>query len=312
MHKTSNARSDALTVSTDHNYKLVWTPTWLAWLVDDVVYRNESNQFRGMTKEAGMEYTPGYVPWRAVTMRPLLRTNIGSAPAITGKLKAACGSLAAGTEVTVPSGLIQVLDGTFVANHTIVGLGSAATATVNVPTNWDINLKATKSYDYANNNCNPCNLLSVEPTFLCKAAELTAAALTFLPQSSMFIRCVWFCATLRAESLTAPIHHRRRQKYTPYSEEAVAYALKNSVSWKSGPSAVPGPAPAAGPGPAAPTPAGNQVTMTMNLAGFSTTTFGAAEAEMKAQIASIVGNGVTPADITIETVTAGANFVPKA
>jgi hypothetical protein len=50
----------------------------------------------------------GYVPWRAVTMRPLLRTNIGSAPAITGKLKAACGSLAAGTEVTVPAGLIQV------------------------------------------------------------------------------------------------------------------------------------------------------------------------------------------------------------
>jgi hypothetical protein len=73
-----------------------------------------------------------------------------------------------------------------------VGLGSAATATVNVPTNWDISLKATKSYDYANNNCNPCNLLSVEPTFLCKGAELTAAALTFLPQSTMFIRCVLF------------------------------------------------------------------------------------------------------------------------
>lgn len=108
MHHPANARSDAATVSTDHNYKLVWTPTWLAWLVDDVVYRNESNQFRGMTKEAGMAYTPGYVPWRAVTMRPLLRTNIGSAPAITGKLKAACGSLAAGTEVTVPAGLIQV------------------------------------------------------------------------------------------------------------------------------------------------------------------------------------------------------------
>ncbi len=120
------------------------------------------------------------------------------------------------------------------------------------------------------------------------------------------------CATLRAESLTAPIHHRRRQKYTPYSEEAVAYALKNSVSWKSGPSAAPGPAPAAGPGPAAPTPAGNQVTMTMNLAGFSTTTFGAAEAEMKTLIAGIVGNGVTAADVTIESTTAGANFVPKA
>ena len=192
MHHPANARSDATTVLTDHNYKLVWTPTWLAWLVDDVVYRNESNQFRGMTKEAGMAYTPGYVPWRAVTMRPLLRTNIGSAPAITGKLKAACGSLAAGTEVTVPAGLIQVLDGTFVANHTIVGFGSAATATVNILTNWDISLKATKTYDYANNDCSPCNLLATEPTYLCKAAVLTAPALTFLPQSTMFIRCVLF------------------------------------------------------------------------------------------------------------------------
>ena len=117
---------------------------------------------------------------------------------------------------------------------------------------------------------------------------------------------------MRAESLTTPNHHRRRQKYTPFSEEAVAYAVKNAVSWKSGPSAAPGPAPAAGPGPAAPTPAGNQVTLTLNIAGYSTTTFDAAEAEMKAQIASIVGNGVTAADVTIETVTAGANFVPKA
>jgi hypothetical protein len=204
------------------------------------------------------------------------------------------------------------LDGTFVANHTIVGLGSAATATVNILTNWDINLKATKTYDYANNNCSPCNLLSVEPTFLCKAAELTAPALTFLPTSTMFIRCVCFFATLRAESLTTPNHHRRRQKYTPYSEEAVAYAVKNSVSWKSGPSGAAGPAPAAGPGPAAPTPAGLQVTLTLNIAGYSTTTFDAAEPEVKALIAGIVGNGVTPADITIESTTAGANFVPKA
>lgn len=100
-------------------------------------------------------------------MRPLLRTNIGSAPVISGKLKAACGSLAAGTEVSVPAGLIQVLDGTFVANHTIVGLGSAASATINVPINWDITMKATKTYDYANNNwCVPffCFLAVCIPT----------------------------------------------------------------------------------------------------------------------------------------------------
>lgn len=172
-----------------------------------------------------------------------------------------------------------------------MGFGSAATATVNIGANWDISLKATKTYDYANNDCSPCNLLATEPTYLCKAAVLTAPALTFLPTSTMFIR---------------------RQKYTPFSEEAVAYAVKNAVSWKSGPSAAPGPAPAAGPGPAAPTPAGNQVTITINLAGFSTTTFGAAETEMKTLIAGIVGNGVTAADVTIESTTAGANFVPKA
>lgn len=104
----------------------------------------------------------------------------------------------------------------------------------------------------------------------------------------------------------------RRQKYTPFSEEAVAYAVKNAVSWKSGPSSAAGPAPVAGPGPAAPTPAGNQVTITINIAGYSTTTFDAAEPEIKTIIAGLVGNGVTAADITIETVTAGANFVPKA
>lgn len=70
--------------------------------------RNESNAVRMMTKEAGAAYQPGYVPWRAVTMRPLLRTNIGSAPTITGKLKAACGTLAAGATVSVPAGIIQV------------------------------------------------------------------------------------------------------------------------------------------------------------------------------------------------------------
>jgi hypothetical protein len=33
---------------------------------------------------------------------------------------------------------------------------------------------------------------------------------------------------------------------------------------------------------------------------------------MKTLIAGIVGNGVTAADVTIESTTAGANFVPKA
>lgn len=264
-----------------HNYKLIWTPEWLAWLVDDVVMRNESNSLRGMAKEAGAAYQPGYVPWRAVTMRPLLRTNIGSAPTITGKLKAACGTLAAGATVSVPAGIIQVLDGTFVANHVISGFGSAATATVNVtaPTAW------------ANGNCNPCNLLAAAPTLLCKNAQLSDPLLSFLPESTMYIR---------------------RTKYAAYSPDAVAAAMKNAVSWKSGPSAAPGPVPPAGPGPAPSTPAGNQVTMSINIAGYSTTTFDAAEPEIKTLIAAAVGNGVTAAGITIEGVTAGPSFNPKA
>ena len=48
-----------------HTYKLVWTPTWLAWTVDNIVYRNSTAS-----------------PWRPVTMRPLLRTNVGTAASV--------------------------------------------------------------------------------------------------------------------------------------------------------------------------------------------------------------------------------------
>jgi hypothetical protein len=262
-----------------HNYKLIWTPTWLAWLIDDVVMRNETNLIRGMPKEAGMTVQPGYVPWRAVTMRPLLRTNIGSAPIISGKLKAACGTLAAGTVVSVPAGIIQVLDGTYIANHVITGVGSAATATVNVTSSW------------ANNNCNPCNLLAAAPVLTCKNAVLTGAGLSFLPETTMYIR---------------------RTKYTAYSEDAVAYAMRTSASWKSGPSLGAEAAPAVSDAPQAPAASGNQVTMTLNVAGLSTVTFDAAETEIKTLIAGIVGNGVTAAQVNIESVTAGASFNPKA
>ena len=46
--------------STFHTYKLVWTPTTVAWLVDTVVYRNIS-----------------YAPWRPMGIRQILRTNKG-------------------------------------------------------------------------------------------------------------------------------------------------------------------------------------------------------------------------------------------
>ena len=49
-----------------HTYKLIWTPGWLAWTVDNVVYRNSTA-----------------APWRPVTMRPLLRTNVGTAASVS-------------------------------------------------------------------------------------------------------------------------------------------------------------------------------------------------------------------------------------
>ena len=48
-----------------HTYKLIWTPGWLAWAIDNTVYRNSTAS-----------------PWRPVTMRPLLRTNVGTAASV--------------------------------------------------------------------------------------------------------------------------------------------------------------------------------------------------------------------------------------
>jgi len=48
-----------------HTYKIVWTPTWIAWMIDTTVYRNSTS-----------------APWRPVTMRPLLRTNVGTAASV--------------------------------------------------------------------------------------------------------------------------------------------------------------------------------------------------------------------------------------
>jgi beta-glucanase (GH16 family) len=45
-----------------HNYKMVWTPGWLAWMIDGTLYRNSS-----------------VAPWRPMTIRPILRTNANAA-----------------------------------------------------------------------------------------------------------------------------------------------------------------------------------------------------------------------------------------
>ena len=43
-----------------HNYKVIWTPTWTAWLVDTTVYRNIT-----------------FSIWRPQSIRQILRTNVG-------------------------------------------------------------------------------------------------------------------------------------------------------------------------------------------------------------------------------------------
>ena len=48
-----------------HTYKVLWTYGWIAWMIDTTIYRNSTN-----------------VPWRPVTLRPLLRTNIGTAASV--------------------------------------------------------------------------------------------------------------------------------------------------------------------------------------------------------------------------------------
>ena len=43
------------TATTYANYKLVWTPDWLAWMVNSVVMRNET-----------LDVRPGFVPWYVI------------------------------------------------------------------------------------------------------------------------------------------------------------------------------------------------------------------------------------------------------
>ena len=104
------------------NYKLVWTPTWLAWMVNGRVMRNETNDVRA-----------GYVPWRAMQLRPLLRTASGSVPTITGTCPAGATVCTPGSSVTVPAGLIQTMAGLLVTNN-IINL-AASTVTVNLTSN---------------------------------------------------------------------------------------------------------------------------------------------------------------------------------
>jgi hypothetical protein len=187
------------------NYKLVWTPTWLAWMIDGVVMRNESNAVRNINGPAppgGVQ--GGYVPWRPVTVRPLIRTNTGSAPLISGLCAdpAACGPLY-NKQVAAPAGLIQALDGTVYANHVLDPVAGVAL----------LNLTASGQAgdgSWANSACSPCNLFTpgAGPNVVYFNALVTGAQLVFKPNSSVYVR---------------------RMTYIPLSDAAVADAIAQAV-----------------------------------------------------------------------------------
>jgi hypothetical protein len=202
------------TATTYANYKLVWTPDWLAWMVNSVVMRNETLDVRN-----------GFVPWRPVTLRPLLRTNSGSSPVLTGVC--AVGMPCAGLTISVPAGLIQnMATGATIANHVLL---AGATARVNLTASYSI-------ADWTNGQCSPCSLFTTSPNIAEFNILLTGAFISYLPDASVSIR---------------------RMKYTPYNNQAIAAAITQPNSWSSQTLqaiAVPSCSPPPSPPPASPSP----------------------------------------------------------
>lgn len=248
------------------NYKLVWTPTWLAWMVNGRVMRNETADVR-----------TGYVPWRAMQLRPLLRTASGSVPTITGTCPAGATVCTPGAAVTVPAGMIQTMAGQLVTNN-VITLG-AGTATVTITTNGmaDYQFKAGSA-------CNPCNLLSTMPVVLGQVT-LTSATLSFLPASYAYIR---------------------RIKYTPWSPTNVATSITTDQSYAWGASTPTG----AMPIPQAPQPLVlpaapyYAITATLYIAGFNVNNF--PESSFAQALATSCLDGIPAANVSVVSVNAAS------
>ena len=198
-------------------------------MIDNRVMRNESNAVRNLAPAPPGGVQPGYVPWRPVTLRPLIRTNSGAAPVIAGVCAdaTACGALY-GQPVSAPAGLIQALDGTVFAQHTLDPVAGTAT----------LNLTASGSaFDgsWANGGCSPCNLFTPGsgPNLTALNVAITGAKLQMRPASSVFIR---------------------RVAHTPFHPDAVADALLRPNSWWNAAPASPPPSPPQPPPPQPPHP----------------------------------------------------------
>ena len=197
-----------------HNYKLVWTPKWLAWMVDNLVMRNES-----------VSNGRQAIPWRPVTLRPLIRTNNGSAPILCGTPLNSNAAYPANPLICVPAGgIFSTSDGGMIANNTITNVGTKVATVKALPAqvtaaSLEVAMSyvntATSFWSYPS-NCIPCNLLNTAST---AGAALTLvektlynAEITFWADSSVYVR---------------------RTKYTPYSEAAIAAAVTQANSWGS-------------------------------------------------------------------------------
>ena len=231
------------------NYKLIWTPTWLAWMINDVVMRNETSDARS-----------GAIPWRPVGMRPLIRTGNGSAPIIFG--------ISGGELVSVPAGAIySTADGSMISTaatgNYIEGANVSKCTITTIPTTaaqltaalagavctGTVDLSKNKVYtDFVTSSCMPCNLGVPNPTtgaftIASKTQAITSAAIYFYPQSSVSIR---------------------RVRYTPYNTESVAQAIVTNNTWSANP-VIPVtqciPTPGSPPTAAAAAPAGAKATV---------------------------------------------------
>jgi hypothetical protein len=236
-------------------------------MVNGRVMRNETNDVRA-----------GYVPWRAMQLRPLLRTASGSVPTITGTCPAGATLCTPGASVTVPAGLIQTMAGQLVTKN-VINL-AASTVTVNLTSNGmaDYQFKAGSA-------CNPCNLLSTMPT-VTGQVTLTSAALSFLPASYAYIR---------------------RVKYTPWSPTNVDTSITTDQSYVWGASAPVGampvpqtPAPVVL--PAAPYYA---TAATLYIAGYSVNTF--PESSLAQALAESCLDGILAANVSVVSGNAAAS-----
>lgn len=163
------------------------------------------------------------MPWRPITLRPLIRTNSGSAPILYGTLQPGAHDPNTNPYVYVPAGAIySVADGGQIANNILNPATNTASVSL-LPGQIGVSETvgqafvgtSTSFWSYPS-NCVPCNLLNSPSSGVGTQATtlvtktLYNAAIQYKPTSSVAIR---------------------RMKYTPYNTAAVAAALKQFNSW---------------------------------------------------------------------------------